>query len=179
MSFKEMAFNSGGKDQHTVFKMRTQMQKNVRNIETTSRTQQSSAPPAPILVQPKSAITGGFEFSFSPVGGSFVAGYKVYKSLVPDSKTGTEISFITQPAPGQRALTHQHITAGDFFFWVASVSHDGKIGTKVPMSGAPEPKPSSAGTGSGVTTGGNTSAGSGIGSGGGAAGRVRNSRNES
>lgn len=166
-----MAF---GNDQHTVFKLRTQIQKNVRNIETTSRTQQSSAPAAPILIQPRTAIPGGFEFSFAPVGGSFVAGYKVYKSLVGDAKTAQEVAFITQPAPGQTSLTHQHITAGSFFFWVASVSHDGKIGTKVPMAGAPEPTVSA--TGSGMTTGGNTSAGSGIGSGGGAAGRGRISR---
>lgn len=165
-----MAFNAGGKDLHAIFKLRTQVQKNVRNIKTNS-VQQASAPPAPILVQGKSAITGGFEFQFSPIGGSQVAGYKVYKSLVNSENTAQEIDYIAQPPLGQnKSLTYQHITAGSYFFWVAAVNDAGKTGRKVPMAGAPEPIPISGTSGSGNTTGGNTSAGSGIGSGGGAAG---------
>jgi hypothetical protein len=167
MSFREMAFNMDKKEPR-IGLLKTQFQKQVRNVKVVGRIQQASAPPAPLLVRGRSAITGGYEFTFAPVGGSNVAGYKVYKSLANNVVTAEETAFVPQPPLGQgRTITHQHITSGSFFFWLASVNHAGRVGTKVPMAGAAEPVPTS----TSAITGGNTSAGSGFGSGGGAAGK--------
>jgi hypothetical protein len=169
MSFQQMAFRTTAKDNRVIsgyYTVKTQVQKNVRNIETTLRTQQSSAPPAPLLIKGKTAITGGFEFQFKPVGGNTIAGYKVYKSLMSNVKNAGEFDFIPQPPNGQSVVNYQHITSGAYSFWLAAVNHDGKTGSLVPMAGAPEPLPVAGQPGTG-------SAGSGIGSGGGAAGRSK------
>lgn len=101
-------------------------------------------PPAPTIVEAKTAITGGFEIQFNVVDGIRIAGYNIYSSLTNNSAIAARIRFISQPASVSTTdtLTFQDITAADPFYWVASINAVGKESNRIPAAGAPAPMPS-------------------------------------
>lgn len=140
----------------------------------TQRKFQATYPPPPTLVQQKTAITGGFEFTFNIVGGPNMAGYNIYSSTTNNPNIATLIQYQPQPPivrPGQ-SIKIQDTTAAAPFYWVASVNASGKESSRVPMAGNPAPSPPPTQP---LPSGGSSGSGSGGGRGGGPIGRGRQS----
>lgn len=97
---------------------------------------QSSAPPAPVILQNSKPDSEVFAFSWLPVDDDKVAGYNVYKA---DSKINPDVAervtFIPQPpAPGRGySLTFKDSRplSQSKFFWVSSVNAAGTESPKV------------------------------------------------
>jgi hypothetical protein len=102
-----------------------------------------TSPPAPTVNEPKTAITGGFEFAINVVTGGRIAGYHVYRSPVNNPAVAKLISFLSQPKiiyPYQ-SIKFQDITTANPFYFVGSVNTAGQESARVPVVGNPAPVP--------------------------------------
>lgn len=118
-------------------------------------------PPAPTIVQSKTAITGGWQFTFNVVDGLRIAGYNIYSSLVNNPNVASRVRFMSQPASvsSTDTLTFQETNSASPFYWVASINSAQRESARIPASGVASPvpsptKPEPVGGGSGLGSGG-------------------------
>jgi len=125
---------------------------------------QATYPPAPTISEPKTAITGGYEFSINVVNSKRVAGYNIYGSVTNNAAVSTLIQYQAQPpnTTQVQTLKIQDTTAANPYYWIAAVNQVGVESARIPAAGNPAPKPTQAAAPGGA---------SGTGAGGGAAGR--------
>ena len=129
-----------------------------------------TSPPAPTVNEPKTAITGGYEFAINVVTAGRVAGYNIYSSPVNNPAVAKLISFQAQPRiiyPYQ-SVKYQDITTANPFYFVGSVNSAGQESARIPVVGSPSPVPP---TTAPLPSGGGSGAGSGGGRGRGPVGR--------
>lgn len=131
-------------------------------IGSLARTFKGTYPAAPTVKLGKTAITGGYEFSWNLSSGHAMKGYNVYRSEILNPSVADLIKFLPQPPARTQnyAMTYQDITAITTpYYWVASVNSGGTESARIIMQGAasPIPRPSSSksdGGGSGANSGG-------------------------
>jgi len=122
---------------------------------------QGTYPPAPTIVQSKTAITGGWQFTFNVVDGIRISGYNIYSSLTNNPNIAKRVRFMSQPSSVDTTATliFQEITSASPFYWIASINSAQKESARIPASGVASPvqnptKPEPVGGGSGLGSGG-------------------------
>jgi len=157
-SFEEMAFGPwtgyDNRVHRTIVRTNASSGSNMRRF-------QGTYPPAPTIVQSKTAITGGWQFIFNVVDGIRISGYNIYSSLTNNPNIATRVRFMSQPSSVDTTatLTFQEVNSASPFYWVAAINSANKESNRIPASGVASPvqsptKPEPVGGGSGLGSGG-------------------------